>query len=73
MCNNVISNYGVTNSVAQEPEGSSPHSQQLAAGPYPDPVESNTPPPSSQSDYDIPNMLEDFLMSSHKLYHKIWC
>jgi hypothetical protein len=30
-----------TNSVAQEPEGSSPHSQQLAIGPYPEPVETN--------------------------------
>jgi hypothetical protein len=31
----------------QEPEGSSPHSQQPASGPYPEPVESNphTPPP----------------------------
>jgi hypothetical protein len=27
--------------VAQEPEGSSPHSQQLATGPCPEPVESN--------------------------------
>jgi hypothetical protein len=32
-----------SNYVAQEPEGSSPHSQQLATGPYPEPVESNTP------------------------------
>jgi hypothetical protein len=31
----------ITNSVAYEPEGSSPHSQQLATGPYPEPVESN--------------------------------
>jgi hypothetical protein len=31
----------ITNSVAQEHEGSSPHSQQLATGPYPEPVESN--------------------------------
>jgi hypothetical protein len=37
-----------TNSVAQEPEGSSPHSQQPATGPRPEPVESN-PPPRSQS------------------------
>jgi hypothetical protein len=35
------------NSVAQEPEGSSPYSQQLATGPYPEPVESN--PPRTQS------------------------
>jgi hypothetical protein len=27
--------------MAQEPEGSSPHSQQLATGPYPEPVEPN--------------------------------
>jgi hypothetical protein len=33
-----------TNSVAQEPEGSSPHSQQLATGPYHEPVESNPHP-----------------------------
>jgi hypothetical protein len=31
----------ITNSVAQESEGSSPHSQQLATDPYPEPVESN--------------------------------
>jgi hypothetical protein len=30
-----------TNSVAQGPEGSSPLSQQLTTGPYPEPVESN--------------------------------
>jgi hypothetical protein len=35
----------ITNSVAPEPEGSSPHSQQPASGPYPEPGES-TPPPS---------------------------
>jgi hypothetical protein len=35
----------LTNSVAQEPEGSSPHSQQPATGPCPEPVESNPPPP----------------------------
>jgi hypothetical protein len=34
-----------TNSVAQEPEGSSPHSQQPTTGPYPEPVESNPQPP----------------------------
>jgi hypothetical protein len=36
----------LTNSVAQEPEGSSPHSQQPATGPCPETVESNshTPP-----------------------------
>jgi hypothetical protein len=31
----------------QEPEGSSPHSQQLATGPYPEPVESNPHPPAN--------------------------
>jgi hypothetical protein len=35
-----------TNSVAQEPEGSSPYSQQPATGPYPEPDESNPHPPS---------------------------
>jgi hypothetical protein len=35
-----------TNFVAQEPEGSSPHSQQPATGPYSEPAESNPPPPS---------------------------
>jgi hypothetical protein len=35
-----------SNSVAQEPEGSSPHSQQPATGPCPEPVESNPHPPS---------------------------
>jgi hypothetical protein len=35
----------LTNSVAQEPEGSSPHSQQPATGPCSEPVESNPPPP----------------------------
>jgi hypothetical protein len=38
----------ITNSVAQEREGSSPHSQQPATGPYPEPVES-TPHSPSQS------------------------
>jgi hypothetical protein len=31
----------ITNFVAQEPEVSSPHSQQLATGSYSEPVESN--------------------------------
>jgi hypothetical protein len=35
----------VTNSVAQEPEGSSPHTQQPVTGPCPELVESNPPPP----------------------------
>jgi hypothetical protein len=36
----------ITNSVAQEPEGSSPHSQQPTTGPCPEPVESNPHTPS---------------------------
>jgi hypothetical protein len=35
----------LTNSVVQEPEGSSLHSQYLATSPYPEPVKSNPPPP----------------------------
>jgi hypothetical protein len=31
--------------MAPEPEGSSPHSQQPANGPYPEPGESTPPPP----------------------------
>jgi hypothetical protein len=38
-------NIRITNSVVQETEGSSPHSQQLSTGPYPELVESNPPPP----------------------------
>jgi hypothetical protein len=38
----------LTNSVAPEPEGSSPHSQQPSNGPYPEPDES-TPHPPNQS------------------------
>jgi hypothetical protein len=40
----VIIKYNI-NSVAEEPEGSSPHSQQLDTGPYPEPCESNPHPP----------------------------
>jgi hypothetical protein len=36
----------IYNSVVQEPEGSSPHSQQPATGPCPETVESNPHPPS---------------------------
>jgi hypothetical protein len=36
----------LTTSVAKEPEGSSPHSQQPATGPCPEPVVSNPHPPS---------------------------
>jgi hypothetical protein len=41
----IIVRQNVTNSVAQEPSGSSPHSHQPATGPYPEPVESNPHPP----------------------------
>jgi hypothetical protein len=48
----------LTKSVAQEAEGSSPHSHQLATGSYPQPVESNPTTPSSlpkiHSDYILP-------------------
>jgi hypothetical protein len=37
----------LTNSVAPEPEGSSPHSQQPANCPYPEPGESIPPPSQS--------------------------
>jgi hypothetical protein len=51
----------LTNSVAQEPEGSSPHSQQPATGPYPEPVESNPHPqtnlPKIHSDPFLPPTL----------------
>jgi hypothetical protein len=40
--------HAVTNCVAPEPEGSSPHSQQPANGPYPEPAES-TPHTPNQS------------------------
>jgi hypothetical protein len=56
-----------TNSVEQEPEGSSPHSQQLATGPCTEPVESNPHPqaisvrsnlvPSSHLRLGLPNGL----------------
>jgi hypothetical protein len=39
----------MTNSVAPEPEGSSPHSQQPANGPYPEPAESTPHPPTNLS------------------------
>jgi hypothetical protein len=42
----VLQKFLLTNSVAQEPEGSSPHSQQPATGPCPETVESNPHPPS---------------------------
>jgi hypothetical protein len=47
-----------TDSVAQEPEGSSPHSQQPATGPCTEPVESNPHPqvnlPKIHSDHIFP-------------------
>jgi hypothetical protein len=39
----------ITNSVAPEPEGSSPHSQQPANGPYPELAESSLHPTTSLS------------------------
>jgi hypothetical protein len=47
-CADALGSIIVTNSVAPEPEGSSPHSQQPATGPYPEPDES-TPPVSPKS------------------------
>jgi hypothetical protein len=47
----LIHTYIQTNSVAQEPEDSSPHAQQPATGSCPEPVESNPHPP-SQSPQD---------------------
>jgi hypothetical protein len=47
------------NSVAQEPEGSSPYTQQPATCPYPEPVESNPHPqanlPKIHSDSILPS------------------
>jgi hypothetical protein len=37
----------ISNSVSQEPEGSSPHSQKLNTGTCPEPVESNSHPPAN--------------------------
>jgi hypothetical protein len=37
----------ITNSVALEPEGSSLHSREPTNGPYPEPGESNPPPPAT--------------------------
>jgi hypothetical protein len=42
----ITENFKLTNSVVQEPEGSSPHSQQPATGPCPELVKSNPHPPS---------------------------
>jgi hypothetical protein len=46
----VSQSFFITNSVAQEPEDSSPNSQQPAIGPCPEPVESNPHPPSQSQD-----------------------
>jgi hypothetical protein len=48
LCASYLKDFHSTHFVAPEPEGSSPHSQQLATGPYPDPLES-IPHPTSQS------------------------
>jgi hypothetical protein len=54
-----------TNSVAPEPEGSSPHSQQPANGPYPEPGESNPhPQPISLRSILIPSSHLCFGLSS---------
>jgi hypothetical protein len=49
----------INNFVAQEPEGSSPHSQQLSTSPHPEPVESNPHPqayvPKIHSDPILPS------------------
>jgi len=50
----------LTNYMVPEPEGSSPHSQQPATGPYPAPVESTPEPPANlkiHSDPIFPSML----------------
>jgi hypothetical protein len=49
-----ITNY-LTNSVAPETEGSSPHSQQPASGPYPEPTESTLQQPVSPRSILIPS------------------
>jgi hypothetical protein len=83
--NQCIRIYHITNSVAPEPEGSSPHSQQPATGPYPEPGEStSTPhppilpkihfdailPPASRS---LPHFLSDFTvtLNSNIRVHKL--
>jgi hypothetical protein len=49
----------LTNSMAPEPEGSSPHSQQPANGPYPEPGESTPHPPAN-----LPKVHFDPILSS---------
>jgi hypothetical protein len=41
-----LATVAITNSLALEPEGSSPHSQKPASGPYPEPTGSNLHSPS---------------------------
>jgi hypothetical protein len=45
--------------MAQEPKGSSLHSQQLATGPYPEPVESNPHTPAN-----LPKIYSDPILPS---------
>jgi hypothetical protein len=58
---------GLTNSVAPEPEGSSPHSQQPANTPYPEPDESTPHPPT-----DLPKVHFDPNLPSTPRSSK-WC
>jgi hypothetical protein len=44
-----------TNSVAPEPEGSSPHSREPATGPYPEPGEHASPPPWANCNLSVKN------------------
>jgi hypothetical protein len=73
----------LTNSVAEEPEDSSPHSQQLATGPYPESIES-TPPPPAISDpfwsytiyasvFRVVSFLWDFLPNPCTLFSPLPC
>jgi hypothetical protein len=74
--------YNIYNSVAPEPEVSSPHSKQLATGPYPEPAES-TPHPFSKSPQDLfwfhsPIYASIFrVVSFHRAFppkpRSIWC
>jgi hypothetical protein len=61
ICIQTIELAQLTNSVAPEPEGSSPHSQQPANGPYPEPGES-TPHPSPPQPISLRSIL---IPSSH--------
>jgi hypothetical protein len=56
---NCFSSFQLTNSVAPEPEGSSPHSQQPASDPYPEPDESTpTPLPISKALFILPVLIK---------------